>query len=174
MIRFIFPLIGVLLFFFEPVFSLFSPVDIGGEQYTLVPRFVIVYLIFIAVYYSRKDAVLYGIILGLLYDMYHIDIIGLYAFLYPVICLLAVFLIKHVYRDMTTVMLLSLVMIIVLEILSYFFAGLISLTSISFGEFVTSRLLPTMIANSLYIGMFSWFFKVLFLDKDLHQQNEFM
>ncbi len=54
MIRFVIPLIAVLLFFLEPVFSLFSPIDIGGMSYTLVPRFVIVYLIFIAVYYSQK------------------------------------------------------------------------------------------------------------------------
>ena len=51
MIRSIIPLIAVLLFFLEPVFSLFSPIEIGGNSYTLVPRFVIVYLIFIAVYY---------------------------------------------------------------------------------------------------------------------------
>ena len=88
MIRFIIPLIAVILFFLEPVFSLFSPVSIADVSYTLVPRFVIVYLIFITVYYRRKQAMIYGIILGLLYDMYYIDIIGVYTFLYPVICYL--------------------------------------------------------------------------------------
>ena len=174
MIRFVVPLIAVLLFFLEPVFSLFSPVDIGGERYTLVPRFVIVYLIFLAVYYNRRLAVTYGIVFGLLYDMFHIDIIGLYAFLYPMICLLAVFLIKQVHRHFTTVMFLSLVMIIVLEMFSYFFASLISLTSISLSEFVLTRLFPTMIANSIFIGMFSWFFKNLIYDKGIVQQDDIM
>ena len=54
MIRSIIPLIAILLFFLEPVFSLFSPLEIGGALYTLVPRFVIVFLVFIAVYYSRQ------------------------------------------------------------------------------------------------------------------------
>ena len=31
MIRSVIPLIAVLLFFLEPVFSLFSPVNIGGD-----------------------------------------------------------------------------------------------------------------------------------------------
>lgn len=174
MIRFIIPLIAVLLFFFEPVFSLFSPVDIGGERYTLVPRFVIVYLIFLAVYYNRRLAVIYGIVFGLLYDMFHIDIIGLYAFLYPMICLLAVFLIKQTHKHFITVMFLSLLMIIVLEMFSYFFAGLISLTSISLSEFILTRLFPTMIANLIFIVMFSWFFKNLIYDKGILQQDDIM
>ncbi|MDN4607138.1 rod shape-determining protein MreD [Sporosarcina highlanderae] len=164
MIRFIIPLIAVVLFFLEPVFSLFSPVTIADSQYTLVPRFVIVYLIFIAVYYSRQRAIIYGIVLGLLYDMYHIDIIGVYTFLYPVICYLATLMIRQVHRHIFTVMFLSLIMIALLEILSYFFASLIALTAIGFEEFLVSRLSPTMIANSIFVSMFGYFFKQL-IDK---------
>ena len=161
MIRSIIPLIAVLLFFLEPVFSLFSPIDIGGERYTLVPRFVIVYLIFVAVYYDHKRALIYGIILGLLYDMYHIDIIGLYAFLYPLICYIAILIIRQVHRHIVTVMFLSLFLIMILELLSYFFASLISLTTIGLDEFITGRLVPTIIANSIFVGMFGWLFKNL-------------
>ena len=85
------------------------------------------YLIFIAVYYSRQHAIIYGIVLGLLYDMFHIDIIGLYAFLYPLICFIAALIIRHVHRHIVTVMFLALLLIVVLELLSYFFASLISL-----------------------------------------------
>ncbi|MFD1206980.1 MULTISPECIES: rod shape-determining protein MreD [Sporosarcina] len=164
MIRFIIPLIAVILFFLEPVFSLFSPISIAGVQYTLVPRFVIVYLIFIAVYYSRRRAIIYGIVLGLLYDMYHIDIIGVYTFLYPALCYLAVLIIRQIHRHILVVMMLSLCLIIVLEMLSYLFASLISLTTIGFEEFVVSRLMPTMIANSIFVGMFGYLFKSL-IDK---------
>lgn len=164
MIRFIIPLIAVILFFLEPVFSLFSPVTIGDGQYTLVPRFVIVYLIFIAVYYSRQRAIIYGFALGLLYDMYHIDIIGVYTFLYPVICYLATLIIRQVHRHIITVMLLSLLMVALLEISSYFFASLIALTAIGFEDFLMSRLSPTMIANSIFVCMFGYFFKQL-IDK---------
>lgn len=169
MIRFVIPLIAVLLFFLEPVFSLFSPVAIGDMKYTLVPRFVIVYLIFIAVYYSRQRAIIYGIILGLLYDMYHIDIIGLYAFLFPVICFIATLIIRQVHRHIVTVMFLALFLIVILESLSYFFASLVSLTSIGFEEFLAGRLVPTMIANSIFIGMFGWIFKNLIYKRELQR-----
>ena len=113
-----------MLFFLEPVFSLFSPIEFQEERYTLVPRFVIVYLIFIAVYYDRKRAIIYGIVLGLLYDMFYIDIIGLYAFLYPLICFIATLIIRQIHRHIVTVMFLALFLIVVLELLSYFFASL--------------------------------------------------
>ena len=39
MIRFIIPLIAVLLFFLEPVFSLFSPIEIAGDALYTCPAF---------------------------------------------------------------------------------------------------------------------------------------
>ncbi len=172
MIRFVIPFIAVLLFFLEPVFSLFSPIDIGGIRYILVPRFVIVYLIFIAVYYSRQRAIIYGIALGLLYDMFHIDIIGLYAFLYPLICFIATLIIRQVHRHIVTVMFLALFLIIVLELLSYVFISLVSLTSIGLAEFISGRLVPTIIANSIFVGMFGLFFKGLIYKRVLQRQGE--
>ena len=38
---------------------------------------------------TRKRAMLYALVFGLLYDVFFIDIIGLYSFLYPLICLIA-------------------------------------------------------------------------------------
>jgi rod shape-determining protein MreD len=170
--RSVIPILAVLLFFLEPVFSLFSPIEIEGLRYTLVPRFVIVYLIFVAVYYGRQRAILYGILLGLLYDMFYIDIIGLYAFLYPLICFIAALIMRYVHRHILTVMLLSLFLVAVLEILSYFFASLIALTSIDTQEFFTNRLVPTMMANSLFVIMFGWFFKTLIYKRMHQKQND--
>ena len=166
------PLIAVLLFFLEPVFSLFSPVAYGDQLYTLVPRFVIVYLIFIGIYYSRRHAIIYGIVIGLLYDMFYIDIMGLYAFLYPVTCYIATVLIRHVYRHILTVMMLTLFLIALLEVLSYGFASLIALTTIGFDEFIASRLVPTMIANSIFVVMFGWVMKKIIDNRVLRRRNE--
>ena len=172
MIRFIIPLIAVLLFFFEPVFSLFSPIEVSGNLYILVPRFVIVYLIFIAVYYSRQRAIIYGIVFGLLYDMFYIDIIGLYAFLYPVICYLAASIIRYVHKHIITVILLALLLIALLEVLSYAFVSMIAITSIEPEVFMATRLMPTMIANSLFIIMFGWIFKKLIDNRVLLKSSE--
>ena len=168
--RFIIPLIAVVLFFLEPVFSLFSPIELGDVRYTLVPRFVIVYLVFIASYYDLRKSVLYGLFFGLLYDMYHIDIIGIYTFLYPLICFLAFVIIRQVHRSTGTVMFLSLVMVVLLEMMSYLFASLIALTSISFEVFMTARLVPTVIANLIFIVLFGWLFRNLIYKRVIEKQ----
>ena len=55
MIRFVIPLIAVIAIFPGAcIQSVFTYRDWSEERYTLVPRFVIVYLIFIAVYYDRQ------------------------------------------------------------------------------------------------------------------------
>ena len=172
MIRSIIPLVAVLLFFLEPVFSLFSPIDVSDNLYVLVPRFVIVYLIFIAVYYSRQRAIIYGIVFGLLYDMFYIDIIGLYAFLYPLICFIAAGIIRYVHKHIITVILLTLLLIALLEVLSYSFVSLIALTSIEPDVFISTRLVPTMIGNSLFVIMFGWIFKKLIDNRVLLKGSE--
>ena len=104
--------------------------------------------------------------------MFHIDIIGLYAFLYPLICFIATLIIRQIHRHIVTVMFLALFLIVVLELLSYFFASLVSLTSIGFDEFISGRLVPTMIANSIFVCMFGWFFKNLIYKRVIQRQGE--
>lgn len=45
----------------EPEFAMLSPIEVSGHIYYLVPRFLILYLIFISIYYSRQRAVMYGL-----------------------------------------------------------------------------------------------------------------
>ncbi len=174
MMKAVIPFIITVLFFMEPIFSLFSPIAYGDALLTLVPRFVIVALIFTAVYGRKKDAIIYGIIFGLLYDVFYIDIIGVYAFLYPVICLLAVGVVRVIHKHVVTVIILSLLLIALLELLSYGFVSLISITTIEFKEFLTGRLVPTLLANSLFVMMFSWFFHKVIEEKVFRRLNEFM
>lgn len=61
MVRFLIPSVAVLLFLVEPEFAMFSPIEVKGQIFYLVPRFLILYLIFISIYYSRQRAVMYGL-----------------------------------------------------------------------------------------------------------------
>lgn len=173
MIRIVIPFMITVLFFMEPIFSLFSPISYGDELLTLVPRFVVVALIFIAVYGRRKLAIIYGIVFGLLYDIFYIDIIGVYAFLYPMICLLAEAVIRIIHKRLFVVIIITIVLIGLLELLSYGFASLISITTIEFNDFVKGRLVPTIIANGLFVLMFGWFFHKVIKEKVLKPLDEF-
>ncbi len=161
MIRFLIPFIAVVLFLLEPEFALFSPISWGQETVYLVPRFVILYLIFISIYYSRNRACLYGLFFGLLYDVFYIDIIGLYSFLYPLVCFVAGSSVKFIHQHLSVTTILSLVLVALMELILYYFFYFINFTTIPFTEFLSNRLLPTIVANLLFLIMLGWAFKYL-------------
>lgn len=170
--RFIVPAIAVVLFYLEPVFGLFSPLDIGGEYRYLIPRFLIMYLIFISIYYSRNRAMAYALFFGLLYDVFFLDIIGLYSFLYPLICLIASFIMRYIHQHLIVTTLMSLVLVGGLEFALYQFFSLIGLTDISLQVFVRERLVPTMIANSIFLVVLGWAFKYVINARLLQRLNQ--
>ncbi|WP_142827721.1 rod shape-determining protein MreD [Planococcus soli] len=172
MIRFLIPLICLVLFFMEPVFGLFSPLNIGGELNYIVPRFLIMFLIFLTLYYDLKHAMFYGLFFGLLYDVFYIDIIGLYSFLYPAICLVASFVFKRVPRNLLTSTLLTLALLVIFEFVLYQFFLLISLTGMPLGTFLSTRLWPTMVANSIFLVMLGWVFKSVMITQLSERDNK--
>ncbi|WP_144511205.1 rod shape-determining protein MreD [Bacillus sp. FJAT-22090] len=165
MIRYLVIIISVLLFYMEPIFGLFSPIELNGDFYVLVPRFLIMYLIFIAIYYDRKRAMLYGLIFGLLYDVFFIDIIGLYSFIFPLMCLVASFIVKFIHNHLLVATILSLLLVAVVEILLFLFYTFIGIKTMTFADFFHYNLIPTMIANSVFILMFGWAFKYILLNR---------
>ncbi|QHJ71577.1 rod shape-determining protein MreD [Planococcus halotolerans] len=171
MIRYILPLIALVLFFLEPVFGLFSPLQLDGDYYYIVPRFLLMFLIFVTVYYDAKHAMFYGLFFGLLYDVFFIDIIGLYSFLYPMMCLIAGYIVKSVHRNLVVATFLTLVLTALFEFMLYLFFSFISMTSMPVNIFLTSRLLPTMIANSLFLVMLGWAFKSVIVARLIEREN---
>lgn len=161
MIRFLIPLISIALFFMEPIFGLFSPLHLNGHFYYIVPRFLIMFLIFVAVYYDLKRAVYYGLFFGLLYDVFFIDIIGLYSFLYPAILVSAGYVVKSIHRHLVVTTVMTLVLTALFEFVLYQFFKFISLVSMPLDVFLDTRLLPTMIANSLFLFVLGWVFKLV-------------
>lgn len=170
--RLIIPAIAVVLFYLEPVFGLFSPLDIGGEYRYLIPRFLIMYLIFLSIYYSRNRAMGYALLFGLLYDVFFIDIIGLYSFLYPLICLIASFIMKYIYQHLIVTTIISLVLVAGLEFVLFQFFTLLGLRDMTLQVFVSERLIPTMIANSIFLVVLGWAFKYVINARLLQRLNQ--
>lgn len=165
MMRFLVILISVLLFYMEPIFGLFSPIELNGDFYILVPRFLIMYLIFVSIYYDRKRAMIYGLFFGLLYDVFFIDIIGLYSFIYPLMCLVASFIAKYVHQHLLIATILTLLLVAGVELLLYLFYTFIGIKNMTFLDFYQFNLLPTMIANFVFLVMFGWGFKYILLNR---------
>lgn len=165
MIRYVVIIISVLLFYMEPIFGLFSPIELNGDFYVLVPRFLIIYLLFIAIYYDRKRAMLYGLIFGLLYDVFFIDIIGLYSFIFPLMCLVASFIVKFIHNHLLVATILTLLLVAAVEIILFLFYTSIGIKTMTFADFYRFNLIPTMIANGVFVLMFGWLFKYILLNR---------
>lgn len=171
-IRILIPLVAVVLFLLEPAFALLSPIEMNGETLYLVPRFVILYLIFIAIYYNHKRAMLYGLIFGVLYDVFYIDIIGLYSVLYPLVCFVAGMSVKYIHQHLSITTILSVILMALMELVLYYFYYFIHFTTMPFTEFLIDRLIPTIISNLLYLIMLGWAFKYLIDARVLQRARE--
>src|SRR5690606_26599151 len=114
---------------------------------------------------------IYGLFFGLLYDVFFIDIIGLYSFLYPLMCLIASYIVKSVQRNLVVATLLTLVLTALFEFMLYLFFSAISLAALPAEAFFISRLLPTMIANSLFLVMLGWAFKLIIDARLIEREN---
>lgn len=161
MVRYLIPFVAVVLFLVEPMFTQFSPIELNEQTFVLVPRFVVLYLIFISIYYNRRKAVIYGVVFGLLYDVVYIDIIGLYVVLYPLVCFLAGWSVKFIHQHLIITTVLAVLLVAVMEFVLYEFFLLISFTAIPLEQFLYNRLMPTIGANLLFLLMLGWAFKYL-------------
>lgn len=160
-VRFLLPFIAVILFLIEPVFALFSQIHLFDAQIFLVPRFLLMYLLFLAVYYDRKKSLIYAVVFGVLYDVVFIDIVGLYAVLFPLLCFFINWVVRFIQQSLPIVTLLTVFIVAVLEFVIYEFFTLISFTSLPIDQFLLTRLLPTIIANFLFLVLLGWSFKYL-------------
>lgn len=171
-LRVLIPMIAVLLFLLESEFAMFSPIIWNENTLILVPRFLILYLIFITIYYNRNRAIFYGLIFGVLYDIFYIDIIGLYSVLYPLVCIIAGWSVKRIHPHLVFSTVLAILLIGLLEFILYEFFFWINFTTMSLDVFLYSRLIPTVLANSLFLIMLGWAFKYLIKARELqHARN---
>ena len=161
MVKFFITLAAVVLFIVEPVFSLFSPFELGDHVFYIVPRFLILFLIFLSIYYNRKQAMIYAFIFGLLYDVFYIDIIGLYTVLYPLICYIAGWIVKVIHQRLIVSTMISLILVAGIELIVYQFNLLIGYTTITMLDFVTYRLIATILANLFFVVILVWVFNYL-------------
>jgi len=161
MVRFLIGFVAVALFLVEPIFSLFSPFEWGSHVVYIVPRFLILFLIFLSIYYNSKQAIIYGFVFGLLYDVFYIDIIGLYMVLYPLLCFIASGIVKVIHKRLFVSAIISALLVIILEFIVYQFNLYIGHVTVQMMDFVTYRLISTVLANVLFIVMLMWIFSYL-------------
>lgn len=165
--RFLLPCLGAILFLIEPVFSLFSRVEMFDRTLILVPHILFMFLLFLSVYFDRKTSIIYAVVFGVLYDVVYIDILGLYTVLFPLFCLAMNWVVRFIQQSLFIVTGLSIFFVALLEFVAYEFFLLVDLTSMSMNTFLFARLLPTIVANFIILIIIGWLFKYLIKNRKL-------
>jgi rod shape-determining protein MreD len=145
--RFILPLTALLFFIFESIFAnLFSGGMFGSDR-IFVPRFIMLFIAFLTFYGSKKSGMLYGLILGICYDVVYTEVLGIYTFLLPALAYLISKVMQVLQSNLFIAIFISVFFVGVLEVVDYQMNVLIHFAKMSYPEFALMRLLPTLLLN---------------------------
>jgi rod shape-determining protein MreD len=149
--RFILPALLLFLFTFEGTFVDIVPVIDHENNRIFVPHFMIVLVIFIAIYMGYIRGMIFGFVFGLLFDIVYTGIIGVHAFIIPLITYIMA---KLSGAWQTNIFISSFLVILGIVIIEFFVFGVnyaIGYTTMPVDLFLHTRLIPTIILNSIFV-----------------------
>ncbi|MCK0473533.1 rod shape-determining protein MreD [Halalkalibacter sp. APA_J-10(15)] len=144
------PLIVFFFFVIEgTLFQLFVPHH-HEWSYVFVPRFMIVFIILIGIHFTRPVSLVYGLIVGAIYDVVYTQLLGAYLFGFALIGYFFVFPYKRV-QDMFLVQLAIIIAALVFfEYYQYGLYALIGLADIEHRVFLQERVLTSVVLNTAF------------------------
>ncbi|MFE8696876.1 rod shape-determining protein MreD [Cytobacillus sp. FJAT-53684] len=149
--KFLLPFLLMLFFILESIFVELVPPKVFGDNYILVPHFLIAVIILLAIYGPKNYGIFYGLLFGLLFDIVYTEIIGIYLFLFPLVTYICYKLMKIVQTNIVMVSFITIIGVMLLELGSYEMNFLINRTNMDLSTFGSDRLLPTSIMNFIFI-----------------------
>lgn len=88
-----------------------------------------------------------SLILGILYDLYYIGVIGIYAVIFPVLVMLLYFFKKTIQQNILTLFFTIVISVTLFELISLLLQTIFGLTGVSGNFFVPRYLGPTLLFN---------------------------
>lgn len=152
--RFIFPLILFVVVVLEGVALELLPYQLLMGSYTIVPHWLFITLVYIAIFYDRNDtyyAVLYALIFGLLIDVVYTGILGVYMISYALVIYIVRGLKKMLQGNFYVLLLLAAFGIAIAEISIYTIFTVIGLADMPLETYLINRLVPTILLNLLFL-----------------------
>ena len=154
MSRIYLPLILFLLLVLQGVAVDLLPRFLVSGQTFIISHWVFAILIFITIYYDDNqsfNAVVYGVIFGLLIDIVYTNVLGVYMFTYGLIIYLVHRLKKSININFYSTILFGVIGVILVDVLIYVIYSVVDLTNMTFGVYLFNRLLPTTLANLIFL-----------------------
>ena len=127
--------------------------DIG----LIVPRFILLVLILLAFHYQQNFMLGSAAVIGFIMDAYYVGFLGVYMAAFVLVVTLVLNIKRVVHPNVLSYTLLSILGITVAELVVYGIMRILSITAISFQEFLVSRLSATLLFNGGAMLLFSYF-----------------
>lgn len=151
MIRVLLPLVIFFFFVFEgTVMQVFSA-DYFDVPYAVVPRFVMVMVLFVAFFMKRSTALIYGLVFGLGMDVIYSDYIGVYMFTIAFTGYIMASIVPLFHINVLTTLFLGLLGVVILEFQVYGLYAVIGIAPMPMNVFLYERLMPTLVLNGAFI-----------------------
>ena len=170
--RLILPLTAFLFFIMEGSFANLLAGNIFGGDKIIVPRFIMILVALITIYGSRRTGMVYGFILGIMYDVVYTEILGIYMFMLPFFAYLIARIMRVLQSNLLVTILTSLVFIMLLEVIVYQINILIGFAHMEFNAFLKIRLVPTLLLNLAFLIVFSYPLKRMIEKQELESAGE--
>ncbi|WP_099158654.1 rod shape-determining protein MreD [Virgibacillus ndiopensis] len=148
------PLILFLFVILEGVSLELLPPKLVMSDLLIIPHWVLIFLVFVSIFYDKEQtyySVLYGVIFGLLLDIVYTGVLGVYMFTYAIVIYIIHGLKKLLHANIHVTLLLGLIAITVADLLIYLIFFVIGLTEMSGEEYLFYRIIPTVLANLLFL-----------------------
>ncbi|MDA3129267.1 rod shape-determining protein MreD [Aliibacillus thermotolerans] len=172
MIRFVLPFLLFLLFIIEGTwFQIFIPFHLDNGV-VLVPRFTLIAVVLIAIYRGAGSGIMFGVLVGVLYDFVYNELIGVYMFSFGLTAYISSFTIPAVRHSNWWQMLIVFCAIFIFEWLTYGLYYLIDYTDIYFEQFFVMRLLPSWILNGVVAIVLLYPARLLFQKLETYEELE--
>lgn len=165
------PLILLFLVIFEGLAINLLPTSIVLSDYLVIAHWVLVFLIYIAIYYDTEStyyAVVYAFIFGLLIDVIYTGILGVYMFSYGLTAYMIHGLQRLLQRNIYVLIFLGVLGLIIAELSIFIMFYVVGITNMILQDYLLQRLLPTVLANLIFLLILFPIFK----KKMVHWGNE--
>lgn len=152
--RLIIPLFLFLFLVLEGVALELLPVSLVKGELIIVPHWVFVFLLFVAIFYDKENtyfSILYGLIFGLLIDIVYTEILGVYMFTYALVIYIVHGLTKMLQANIFVTLLLGTVGLVLAEVIINAIFSVIGISEMVWKDYFLYRMVPTVFANILFL-----------------------
>ncbi|MCT2537956.1 rod shape-determining protein MreD [Aquibacillus koreensis] len=160
--RFYLPSFVLLMLILEGVALDFLPQFLMDKDLLIVPHWMLLFLVLIAIYYDFENtyyAVLYAVIFGLMIDIVSTSVIGVYMFIYALVIYIIHGLRKVLHTNYLVAFLLAVLDVIMVDIGVYIIYFFIGINHMQWNEYMSVRLVPTLIGNMIFFILLYPIFK---------------